>query len=45
VALVLTGHFASERFAVERLADYLTAAFPALQIWASRDERDPVVKL
>jgi dinuclear metal center YbgI/SA1388 family protein len=45
VALILTGHFASERFAVERLADYLSAAFPTLQIWPSRDERDPILKL
>jgi dinuclear metal center YbgI/SA1388 family protein len=42
VSLLLPGHYASERFAVERLADHLTAAFPQLHIWASRDERDPL---
>jgi putative NIF3 family GTP cyclohydrolase 1 type 2 len=45
VALILTGHFASERFAVERLADHLATVFPILQIWPSRDERDPITKL
>ena len=42
VALLLTGHFASERFAVERLAEHLAENFPALQVWPSRDEADPV---
>jgi putative NIF3 family GTP cyclohydrolase 1 type 2 len=42
VALLLTGHFASERFAVEQLAELLTAEFPALQIWPSRRERTPL---
>ena len=42
VALMLTGHFASERFAVECLADVLAADFPELDIWASRCERDPI---
>lgn len=45
VALVLTGHYASERFAVERLAEYLAKAFPTLQVWPSRHERDPLTKL
>ena len=42
VGLILTGHFASERFAVERLAEHLAKAFPTLQVWASRDEREPI---
>lgn len=43
MALVLPGHFASERFAVERLAEILARQFPALTVWASRNERDPLV--
>ncbi len=42
IALVMPGHFASERFAVECLADVLTGEFPDLDVWASRQERDPV---
>ncbi len=42
VALVLTGHYASERFAVEQLADVLAEQFPDIQCWASRQERDPL---
>jgi len=42
VALVLVGHFASERFAMERLADELAGCFPELTVWASRRERDPL---
>ncbi|HEY6563143.1 MAG TPA: Nif3-like dinuclear metal center hexameric protein [Pirellulaceae bacterium] len=40
--LVLMGHYASERFAVEELAQRLALGFPALQVWASERERDPV---
>jgi dinuclear metal center YbgI/SA1388 family protein len=42
VALVLVGHFASERFAVEQLAELLAVQFPTIKIWASRAERDPL---
>lgn len=42
IALVLTGHYASERFAIERLADILARQFPKLQVWASRLESDPI---
>lgn len=42
IALVLPGHFASERFAVECLAEILSQQFPQLEIWASRRERDPL---
>src|SRR5206468_12788291 len=45
VALLLAGHYASERFGVERLASVLASQFPALTIWASRDEADPLVWL
>ena len=42
IGLVLPGHFASERFAVEALADVLTGKFPELKAWASRRECDPL---
>jgi len=42
VGLVLAGHFASERFAVEQLAQVLAEKFPAVEVWASTAERDPV---
>ncbi|MCC7083714.1 MAG: Nif3-like dinuclear metal center hexameric protein [Pirellulales bacterium] len=42
MGLVLTGHFASERFAVERLAELLASQFPAATVWASQQERDPL---
>lgn len=42
-ALILTGHFASERFAVEELAEVLRGQFADLTIWPSRQERDPLV--
>jgi dinuclear metal center YbgI/SA1388 family protein len=43
VALLLPGHFASERFAVETLAEMLHKEFAALEAWASQHEHDPVV--
>ncbi|MEM7455745.1 MAG: Nif3-like dinuclear metal center hexameric protein [Planctomycetota bacterium] len=42
VALVLTGHYASERFAVESLATTLATRFPGCEVWASQKESDPV---
>jgi dinuclear metal center YbgI/SA1388 family protein len=42
VALILAGHYTSERFAMETLAGNLQAHFAELQIWASRQESDPV---
>ncbi len=42
VGLVLAGHFASERFAVEQLATVLAQRFPTIQVWASQQERDPL---
>jgi dinuclear metal center YbgI/SA1388 family protein len=42
VGCVITGHFASERFGVEKLADYLAAQLPSIKVWASHLEADPV---
>ncbi len=42
VGLLLPGHFASERFALECLAGVLTENFPNLEIWPSRREKDPI---
>lgn len=42
MALIVTGHFASERFALLSLADYLTDQLAGAQVWASRTERDPL---
>ncbi len=42
LGLVLVGHYWSERFAVETLAERLHKQFPASAVWASRDERPPV---
>lgn len=42
VVLVLTGHFASERFALEVLAELLKTEFPDCRIWASEKESDPL---
>jgi dinuclear metal center YbgI/SA1388 family protein len=42
IGLLLPGHFASERFAVECLADVLARQFQDVQVWASRNECDPV---
>ncbi len=42
IGLLLPGHFASERFAVEELAGLLGEQFPEVHVWASRQERDPL---
>ena len=42
VGLILPGHFASERFALECLADVLAKKFPTLEVWASTMEQDPL---
>lgn len=41
-ALVLVGHYASERFGVERLAEVLQREFAKLAVWAARTETDPL---
>ncbi len=45
INLILTGHFASERFAVENLAQVLASQFPDLEVWASESESDPIQNL
>jgi dinuclear metal center YbgI/SA1388 family protein len=42
LALLLPGHYASERFGMEELARELQALLPELQVWASQRECDPV---
>ena len=42
MALILPGHFASERFGVENLASVLAAQFPTVRVWASKRETDPL---
>jgi putative NIF3 family GTP cyclohydrolase 1 type 2 len=42
MAMILCGHYASERFAVEFLAELVGREFPAAYVWASADERDPL---
>ena len=42
IGLILLGHYASERFAVETLAERLSTEFPELTAWASREEQDPL---
>jgi dinuclear metal center YbgI/SA1388 family protein len=41
IALVLAGHYATERFAVEELAVKIEHAFAETKVWASETERDP----
>jgi hypothetical protein len=45
IALVLPGHYATERCGIEALAVRLQTQFPDLQVWASRRERDPLMAL
>lgn len=42
VSLLLPGHYASERFACERLAEVLQKPFREVHVWASQDEADPL---
>ena len=42
LALVLPGHYATERCGIEALADRLAAQWPAIKVWASQREHDPV---
>jgi putative NIF3 family GTP cyclohydrolase 1 type 2 len=43
IALIVPGHYATERFAVEQLADELQSHFAdSLTVWASRRESDPL---
>ncbi|WP_197138280.1 Nif3-like dinuclear metal center hexameric protein [Crateriforma conspicua] len=45
IGMVLLGHYWSERFAMEQLADQLAQSHPSLNVWASRAERDPIRSL
>ena len=40
--MFLLGHYGSERFAVELLAEVLSAEFPQVSIWPSQNETDPI---
>jgi dinuclear metal center YbgI/SA1388 family protein len=42
IGLGLLGHYWSERFAMESLAEKLSAEFEKLTIWPSRSEHDPI---
>ena len=42
LALLLPGHYATERCGVEELAGVLRAKWADLEVWASRAERDPI---
>jgi len=42
IGLLMPGHFASERFAMDAMAEVLAKKFPEAKIWASRLERDPL---
>jgi dinuclear metal center YbgI/SA1388 family protein len=42
LALLLPGHYATERLGLERLAELLKERLPAMTIWASRKEADPL---
>jgi dinuclear metal center YbgI/SA1388 family protein len=42
LALVVAGHYATERCGVESLAVRLQERFPALEVWVSRQESDPL---
>lgn len=42
IGVILPGHYATERPAIEELAAKLAADWPAIVAWPSRDERDPL---
>ena len=42
LALVLPGHYATERFGIEELAELLRGRWAGVEVWPSRSERDPV---
>ena len=44
-SLLMIGHFASERFAMEHLAQLLASEMPGVGVWASESEQDPIVDL
>jgi dinuclear metal center YbgI/SA1388 family protein len=42
LGVLLPGHYATERFGMEELAYQLEVDFPALKVWPSRREKDPL---
>jgi len=42
INLLLLGHYSSERFAVEVMAEKIQAAFSGVEVWASEQESDPL---
>jgi len=42
IALILPGHYATERPAIERLATRLQNEFPQAKVWPSQSESDPL---
>ncbi len=42
MSLILAGHYASERFALEHLAGVVSQHFTDVEVWASHQERDPL---
>ncbi len=42
IALVMPGHFYSERFAMDVMAVRISSVFPDLTVWASKTEKDPI---
>jgi len=42
LALILPGHYATERPGIEELAVRLQKEFPEVKVWASQRERDPI---
>lgn len=42
VNLLLLGHYSSERFAIEVLAEKLSSHFSDMEVWASEKESDPL---
>jgi dinuclear metal center YbgI/SA1388 family protein len=45
MGLLMLGHFASEKFAMDQLAARLASALPGTTVWSSTLERDPVTAL
>lgn len=45
LGLVLLGHYASERFAMESMVDKILEQHPLLSVWACRRESDPIRSL
>jgi dinuclear metal center YbgI/SA1388 family protein len=42
LSMLMIGHFASEKFAMDRLAELCGAEFTSLEVWGSVSEKDPV---